>query len=391
MEIGLGRLKNLKLPKFLSFKLGMFKGKEVVGLDIGSHSVKLVQLSGKPGKYGLTNFGVEEISPEAMIGEESPETDELLINAISRFISRWKVTTKNVVTAISGNSVVVRYVDFPKMKPDDLEKSLQFEAEPYVPFDIREACLDFQILEDMVTEDGERKMRTLLVAARRDLLDLRINLLSRLGLNPQVIDVDALALGNAWGMNNPLASPEEIVALVNIGARTTNINIMEGSTSRFVRDVFIAGNSFTRAIQRNLQVDYKTAEEMKKKGGLIVADESMVSQLVDEEDPSFKTSRILSPVVGDLLNEVKRSLEFYYSQSTKEKTVSRVILSGGSANLGNLDSFFSAALKCPVEINNPFSNIDLSRISNTSMLEEAGPLFTIASGLAVRQRGDRLT
>ena len=160
--------KNLKLPKISALKFGGFKRKEIFGLDLGSHSVKLVQLAPlRGGEYQLLKFGVEEISPQAIISEENPDAEEMVVNAISRLISVNKIVTKNVVTAISGNSVVVRYVDFPKMKPEDLEKSLQFEAEPYVPFDIKEASLDFQILEDIITEEGEKKMRTLLVAARR--------------------------------------------------------------------------------------------------------------------------------------------------------------------------------------------------------------------------------
>ena len=367
--------------------MGIFSsGKGLVGIDIGTHSIKLVELKGTPAGWSLTKYAISEI-PSGFIEELSSEERRAVVtSALKSILSTARISTKKVATSVSGNAIIVRYVRFPRMSPSDLEKTIQFEAEPYIPFDIREVNISTHILGD-VMEDGQPKMETVLVGAKKELLQERLEIIEGVGLKLLIIDVDAFALENAYEIARDKERAETVM-LLNLGATTSNINILEDGVSKIVRDIFIAGSSFTRAIQRNLQVEYSEAENLKKEHGLtLTGGEEELESIVAKDETKVQVSTIMMPLIRELVGEVRRSIDYYQAQTGGEKTVARVILSGGSSRLKNLHRFLIDELGLPVDINNPFQGIDTTKIPGADW-QKLAPLFAVAVGLASRREGD---
>lgn len=368
-------------------KIGLFtSSKELVGIDIGTHSIKLVELKGTPARWSLAKYAISEIS-SGSTEELSPEERKTVVtSALRSILSRARISTKKVATSVSGNAVIVRYVKFPRMSPSDLGKTILFEAEPYIPFDIREVNISTHILGD-VMEDGQPKMETVLVGAKKELLQERMEIIEDAGLKPLIIDVDAFALENAYEITRDKERIETVM-LLNLGATASNINILENGVSKIVRDIFIAGNSFTRAIQRNLQLEYSEAENLKKEYGLtLTGAEEELESIAAKDETKVQVSTILMPLIRELVGEVRRSIDYYQAQTGGEKSMDRIMLSGGSSRLKNLDRFLNDELGLSVEINDPFRGIDTTRTPGTDWLELA-PLFVVAVGLAIRREGD---
>ena len=236
-------------------------------------------------------------------------------------------------------------------------------------------------------EEGQPRMETVLVGAKKEILQERVEIIQGAGLKLLIIDVDAFALENAYEITRNRERPETVM-LLNLGATTSNINILENGVSKIVRDIFIAGNNFTRAIQKNLQVDYSEAENLKREHGLtLTSREEELESIAAKDETRVQVSTILMPLTRELVGEVRRSIDYYQAQAGGEKGLDRIILSGGSSRLKNLDRFFSDELGLPVDINNPFQGIDTTRFPNRD-LEDLAPLFVVAVGLATRCEGD---
>lgn len=370
----------IKLPNFKIPNLSFLRGKELVGIDIGSHAIKVVQLKGSHKKWQLFKWGISTIESDGK--ELSPqESTESQASALKALLSKEGITSKNAAVSVSGNSVIVRYVKFPKLSQQELEKTIQYEAEPYIPFDIRDVNIGFHILGD-ITEDGQKKMETILVAAKKDIVQARMDVLTMAGLKPLIIDVDAFAVENAYAQS--LTGDEhETVLFINLGASVTNMSIIENGVSKVVRDVFVAGNSFTRAIQKNLQCDIGEAENLKSKYGLLVTAEEKEQALSEDRKEALQISTLIGPVARDLLGEVQRSLDFYLSQGS-DRAVNKVLLSGGSSRISNLGKYFSQELRLPVEVFNPLSTIS----GGEKVPSESTQVLTVAVGIATRRTGD---
>ncbi|MDI6642380.1 MAG: type IV pilus assembly protein PilM, partial [Elusimicrobiota bacterium] len=299
----------MKLKFNLNLLTSFFLPKDLLGVDIGSYSVKLVQLKTAANKYSLQKSVVLPLPEDIVYQEINPvEKKQIIASIIKNYITKEKVSTKLAATSVSGSSVIVRYVKFPKITKEELSKSIQFEAEPYIPFDIKEVNFGFYILGDVV-EEGQKKVETVLVAAKKDLVQAKIDILQDAGLFPAIIDVDAFALEGSYEINKEV-EVQEIVIIVNIGANVTNIVIIENGISRVVRDIFIGGNAFTKVLQRNLSCDFKSAEEMKKNYGLLVTAEEKESALKESKE-ALQVSSALTPIAHDLLREVHRSIDFF--------------------------------------------------------------------------------
>lgn len=357
--------------------LNFFKRKQdLVGIDIGTHAIKLVCLKKSGTQWSLVRWGMIPYGEEIPLDTPLIDRKAQAVAALASYVKTAELPSKKVVTSICGNSVIVRYVKMAKMPAEELAKSIKFEAEPYIPFNIEDVNLGFSIIGE-TTEDGQAQMETVLVAAKRDSVDVRIDLLREAGLQPVILDVDAFALENAYETVFPMGQSDTVM-FINIGASFTNMSIVERGISRVVRDVFIAGNSFTKAIQRHYQCDVKTAEQKKITYGLAE----------DANDPEAQqVNEVLLPVARDLLMEVQRSIDFYLSQGS-DRAVSKIFLCGGSASLRMLDQYLTNELKIPVEIFNPlalFENapIDLSEEQKTML-----PQMAVAVGLATRREKD---
>lgn len=373
MPLSLQPLQLIKSLKFLKRK------QDLLGVDIGTHSIKLVHLRQMGGLMTLSRWGVIPYGEDIPFDTAFIDRRNQALTALQSYLKTADFPTNKVATSISGNSVIVRYVKMAKMTPEDLSKSIKFEAEPYIPFNIEDVNLSFSILGDVV-EDGQPQMETLLVAAKKDSVDLRVDLLKEAGLVPVIMDVDAFALETAFEMVFPPPQTDTIL-FMNIGASFTNMSILEKGVSRVVRDVFIAGNTFTKSIQSQFQCDLKTAEQKKITFGL--AD--------DTADPEGQqVVEALVPAVRDLMTEVQRSIDFYVSQGS-DRTVQKICLCGGSANLKKLDQYLSKELKMPVEVFNPLALIQNAPSDLTDEQKALLPQMAVAVGLAARQEGDTPT
>lgn len=372
--------------------MGLFsRGMDAVGVDIGSHNIKIVQLK-KVGdeKYQLVKYGSAPVSLEYSLELSPFDRKQLAVTSLKKLLIQNKISTKNAVTSVSGNSVIVRYVKFPSLSHSELEKTIQFEAEPYIPFGVQDVNIGFQILGE-VTDEGQKKMETILIAAKKEIIQDRIDILQEAGLRPVVVDVDAFALENAFELGSVTQGAGENVMLVDIGAMVTNIVIVENGVCRVVRDVLVGGDNFTKALQKNLQVDYSTGEKMKWENGLVMFDEKNMEKPAEEDEDSedkAQISGIIANAVKSLIEEIQRSIDYYQTQS-EEKIVSRIVLSGGSAKLNNLDKFMSQELHIPVEIHNPFrgEKVSTDLFSGEELVEES-PSLVVAFGLALRREKD---
>ncbi|MEK7765848.1 MAG: type IV pilus assembly protein PilM [bacterium] len=367
---------------------------DILGVDLGTFAVKVVQIkmtgSKAAPKYSLVRYGQATIPTEG--AELSPQDWKTrAVEALKTILREQQFSVKKAATSVSGNAVIVRYVKFPRLAPAELEKTIAFEAEPYIPFNVAEVNIGFQILGDIMDE-GQKKMETILVAAKKDIIQERVDILYEAGLRPAIVDVDAIALENAVDLGRNREQPDTVLC-VNVGATTTNICVVEDGVSKVVRDVFIAGASFTRALQRNLQVDYKTAETLKQKYGIMVRGESgEVEQPYqgEEADKFVEVSTVLAPVVKELLTEIQRSVEYFLSQAGEhERRIDRILLSGGSARLRSLDKAFAKYLNVPVAVANPFQSLEVPpTLLATEADQAATPVFAVALGLASRREGD---
>ena len=339
------------------------KKKSIVGLDIGAHEVKAVELSEVRDQLKITAFGHATVEDKDLLGD-----------TISRVFKEAGIKTRRVVTAVSGRSVIVRYINMPAMTDDDLKSALKFEADKYIPFEVDEVVLDCARLEDFgetTNASGDKEMKVLLVAVKQTLIDEHLRLVQSLGLVPTVVDVDTFALGNAFEFNS-LHSPrvedeEQVIALVDIGAVKTNINIIKNNTSYFSREVYLAGKDFTEAIGRRLGVDSIEADSLK----------------LNPEGKEDQVEECILPTLDDLANEIHLSLDYYENQYDRE--VDDIYVSGGSSRLPGLQPTFERVFNRRVEFWDPTDNLDVRTDKiDPNELKEFGPQLSIAVGLASR-------
>jgi type IV pilus assembly protein PilM len=368
----------LSIPKLPG--LSFLKNNDAFAVDIGTSSIKIVYLKPAGNAYTLLKWAVLPLS-ENLAEIPAQERRNLSVSRIAEFLAREKIVTKNVIGSISGNQTIVRYVRLPKLSREELAKTIRFEAEPFIPFDIREVDLSFHIIGE-VMEEGQKKIETILVAAKKEIVQSRLDVFNELNLRPVIMDIDAFALSNAYEANTE-PSVAENVMMINIGGSITNIAIIENRIPRVVRDVFVAGNSFSKSIQRALSIDPKTAEEFKARYSILVTVEEKEKTLADNQKEALQVSAALLPVVKELLAEIQKSIDFYVTQNP-EKSVNRILLCGGSSNLKNLDKYLQQELKVPVEYFNPLRNF----IGAESVPENIRTLLPVAIGLGLRREND---
>ncbi|MEK7449033.1 MAG: type IV pilus assembly protein PilM [Planctomycetota bacterium] len=348
----------------------MAKVKSVVGLDIGSKSVKAVELTPVGSGYVVTGYASRELA--------GPD-ESALKETLKEMFSGNHFKTKKVVTSVSGRSVIVRYIAMPEMANDELKNAIKYEASKYIPFEVEEVVIDCQRLEagqKSAEKDKApaKEMRVLLVAAKRAMIDKHVGLLEDSGLWPLVIDVDSFALGNALELHRTLSSEpipaDKTIALIDIGASKTNINIIQDNISYFTREIYIAGNDFTDAITKKLGCEPIEAEKIKRA----------------PENRSDEVKEVVSSMLEDLCHEIHLSLDYFENQF--DKSVDYLYLSGGGALLIGLDEVFEKTFdKRPVRWN-PFEhlNIDTTQVNQDDIRKQFSQL-TIAVGLAARIGG----
>jgi len=359
----------------------MAKGKTALGLDIGSSGVKLIQLNETRRRgqviYQLQSFGMKPLPPEAIV-DGALMNSTAIVQAIQELVGELKIKRKETAIGVSGHSVIIKKISMPRMSQEELEETIQWEAEQHIPFDIKDVHVDTQILQSEA-DDASGQMDVLLVAAKKDMINDYSQVVSEAGLNPVVCDVDAFAVQNCCTANYDLPSSAP-VGLIHAGASVVNINILVGGATTFTRDITIGGNQFTEEIQKQLNVSYEEAEALKVGGGRGDAD-AVVPQEVE---------RVMGQVAEQVAGEIQRSLDFY-AGTAADANFAKVFLSGGTARVPALFKTIETRVGVPVEILNPFKNIEIdNRKFDPAFIYDLAPQAAVAVGLALRKPGDKL-
>ncbi|MBL0714913.1 MAG: type IV pilus assembly protein PilM [Desulfosarcina sp.] len=347
------------------------KKHHLVGLDIGSRSIKAGEIiEGKRGPT-LKKFGMIDI-PSGTIEDGVINDPESVSDAIRQLFKTYNIKEHSVAVSIGGYSVIVKKINVQNMPEEQLQETIQFEAEQYIPFDISDVNLDFQILGE--SEHNPNQMSVFLVAAKKDMVNDYINLVNLAGLNPCIIDVEAFALQNIFELNYD--AQEENIALIDIGASKTSLNILRGMTSVFMRDVALGCLQINQKIVSLVGCSLEEAEQLKQ------------GEQQDKLSPE-DLKNIISTVVSDWCTEIRRALDFFYS-TYPEDQITRIILSGGGANIGEFRQLLGAETSAHVEIINPFQNLAIDDDAfDSAYIQQIAPQASICMGLAIRKVDDK--
>jgi type IV pilus assembly protein PilM len=353
---------------------GFGKKKGLVGVDIGSSAIKAVELrdKGKGGtEFQLVNIGLEPLPPEAIVDGAIMDSGSV-IDAIGRLFTAQKIKTGDVATSVSGNAVIVKKISLPQMSPEELAESIHWEAEQYIPFDIQDVALDYEVIEG---SGSGGNMDVLLVAVKKDKISDYTSAISQAGKTPQIVDVDVFALQNCYEINYGVDAGK-VVALLNVGASIMNINMVRGTTSVFNRDIAVGGNQYTDNIQKELNLSFEQAEQLKR------------GQEVEGASPD-NLHPILQSVSENIALEIQKTFDFFKATSSEER-IDQIYLSGGTSRVPGLTELLAERFEAPVEILNPFNTITYNpKDFDPDFINEIAPSAAIAVGLAVRKVGDR--
>jgi type IV pilus assembly protein PilM len=398
--------------------------KGIIGLDIGSHAVKLVAMKPQRGDnpYQLTHFGVAELPSESIVegavvrpGDVAQAIRDLLVNN--------KIKGSRIATAVSGHAVIVRRVTMPRMEEDELRESIVWEAEEYIPFDVDDVNLDFAILDE---NEEANEMDVVLVAAKRDRIDEFLAVIEEAGRHAVVVDVDAFAMQNAFELSYPERQHED-VALLNMGASVINVAVLEEGRPVFWRDITLGVRQYVAALQREFMLDYFDAEEVLRRAGSAVSADSdqMDTELggwdaEEDDDYSYddgagedtqeeappasegeggdvggirdasrdpRVQEVVGEVSERLITEIKKTFDFYHAQSMRER-FDAIFLAGGGAHVSDLTLRLEQRLGTPVELLDPLRRVSIPTKSfDPEYVRSIAPQAAVAVGLAMRGEG----
>jgi type IV pilus assembly protein PilM len=341
--------------------------KGLVGLDIGSSSVKAVELTGKLNALSLANLGLEGLQPDTVVDGQIMELNDVS-NVIAGVFRAHQFRNERVVAGVSGSGVIVKNIIVPQMTREELEESIDWHAEEHIPFEISDVSLDYQVVGS-----GADSLHVLMAACKRDFIANLRQAIQLAGKQPAVIDVDAFALQNCYEVNY---QPAEglVVALLNVGASTMNINIVKGVRSVFTRDVSVGGNQYTALLQKELGLTYEQAEAVKRGGA------------PPPHVEAVDIDGVLEAVSDMLALEISKTFDFYRATADDgDGAVQRIFISGGGSKLKGLADFLSNRFELPVEPLDPFRRIKVdARRFDPDYMREVVPEMAVAVGLALR-------
>ena len=348
------------------FKKGPGK-KNLVGLDIGSSSVKAVELSKKGAALQLLNLGFENLQTDTIVDGQIMELNNVS-NVIAQIFNQHQIRTTRVAAGVSGHSVIVKNIVLPQMSQEELQESFSWHAEEHIPFDIADVNLDYEL-----TSRSDDALHVLMAACKSDKIANVKQAIQLAGKQPVIIDVDAFALQNCYEVNyQPHAG--EIVALLNIGAATMNINILNGRRSIFARDASVGGSQYTSLLQKELGLSFEQAEGVKRGMAL----------------PEGVEARPIQPIIETvseaLALEVKKTFDYYRATIQEgDGTIQKILLAGGGSKLPGLADFLGRKFEMPVDVFDPFRQIEVdARKFDPDYMREIVPEMAIAVGLALR-------
>ena len=347
------------------------KKDHLIGLDIGSRSIKAAEIVETKHGGTLKNFGIIDIAHGA-IEEGTINNPETVAESLQQLFKSSGFNENNVAVSIGGYSVIVKKIVVQTMAEEQLQETIHFEAEQYIPFDISDVNLDFQILGE--SESNPNQMNVFLVAAKKEMLDDYINLMNLAGLNPCIIDVESFALQNSFEASYDAQNQD--VALIDIGASKTSLNILKNAASVFMRDVSLGCGQINQKIMSLIECSFEEAEQLK------------YGNTPDKLSPD-DLKGIVSSVVADWCTEIRRALDFFYSTYPDDQ-IKRIILSGGGANIAEFRKLLATEASTEVEIINPFQNFHIeNKKLDDAFIKQVAPQAAICMGLAMRKVGDK--
>jgi len=348
------------------------KKKDIIGIDIGSSSVKVVHLKEAKGGYQLAGLGMAMLPPEAIVDNAIMDSGSI-VETVKGLVESQRFKTKNVATSISGHSVIIRKIQLPIMTEEEMEASIQWEAEQYIPFEISEVNLDFQILGPDPRDAS--MMNVILVAAKKEFVNDYVALFKECGLNPLVMDVDCFAVENVFELNYG-TKEDEIVALIDMGASSINVNVLRGGMSVFTRDIQVGGSTYNEEIQKRLGLNNEDAEIALLGGEIVDVAPQAIAEIIEDATES-------------LTQEVQRSIDFFSATSSDEK-VQKVYITGGVSKVPAVKKALQHRLGVEVFALDPWRQIVVNEKDfDPEYLQAMGPIYTVAAGLAMRRMGDK--
>jgi type IV pilus assembly protein PilM len=346
----------------------------IVGLDIGSSAVKAVEVKPAGKAFRVAAFGSEPIPPDAIVDGAIVDAGAVA-EAIRRVFERNKAfKAKDVCASLSGNAVIVKKITLPVMTETELSESIYWEAEQYIPFDIQDVNLDYQVLDPGTGPDSRGSMDVLLVAAKKEKIGDYTSVIAQAGRTPVIVDVDAFALQNAYEVNYGF-EPGRVVVLLNAGASAININILQGDQSVFTRDISMGGNAYTEAVHKELDLPLETAEQLKK--GIPV------------DGATFEDAQpVLRAVTENVLLEIQKTFDFFKATASSDQ-MDRIMVSGGASRVDGFREMLQERFSVPVEDFDPFRAVawDPKRLPGDPL--DTAPTAAVAVGLALRKAIDR--
>jgi type IV pilus assembly protein PilM len=347
-----------------------FKPKKppVLGLDISSTAIKLLELGKSGDRLRVESYAVEPLPPNSVI-EKNIADVEAVGEAIKRAVKRSGSRTKFAAAAVAGSAVITKTIAMPAtLTEEDMEQQIQLEADQYIPYPLEEVNLDFEVLGP--TENDPERVDVLLAASRSENVDVRIAAIELAGLKPKIIDVEAYAMENAFSMLAPQLPEQGIdqtIAVVDVGATMTTLNVMHDLKTIYTREQVFGGKQLTEEIQRRYGLSYEEAGMAKRQGGL----------------PDNYVPEVLEPFKDAMAQQVSRSLQFFFS-SSQYSNVDHIVLAGGSAMIAGIDEMIADKLGVHTSIANPFANMTLASRVKAQSLSNDAPALMIACGLAMR-------
>jgi type IV pilus assembly protein PilM len=336
------------------------------GLDIGTHSIKMVQLKRENKRYILQAFGKAETPPNALTSD-SPDDQAALANALRSLVKDSHITTSNVSTAFPESVIFTRVIEMPVMGDKELATAIQYEAEQYIPLPLKDVKLSHQILNRPDSKDKEAKMSVFLVAAPVNLIQRYLGFLSAAKLQPVSFETETLAIKRALVEGR---DPGPTTLLISIGATTTDLSIVSGGIISFTRSIATGGTALARAIAQDLGFEMGQAEEYKKNYGLM------------EDQLEGKILQAIKPVFDIITSEIERAILFYQAKHPSDP-IKRVVLVGGTANLPGMVVYLATTIGLEVQIGNPWQNVEVPAALQQRIKEEETS-YAVAVGLAMK-------
>lgn len=340
----------------------------VLGLDISTTAVKLLELSRSGDRYRVESYAVEPLPPNSVI-EKNISDVEAVGDAIRRAVKRSGAKSKFAAAAVAGSAVITKVISMPASLSDpDMESQIQLEADQYIPYPLEEVNLDFEVIGP--SEGEPERVDVLLAASRSENVDVRVDALEAAGLTAKIIDVEAYAMENAFGLiadQLPDRGVDKTIAIIDIGATMTTLNVLHDGQTIYTREQVFGGKQLTEEIQRRYGLSYEEAGMAKRQGGL----------------PDNYVPEVLEPFKEAMAQQVSRSLQFFFS-SSQYNSVDHIILAGGSASITGVDELIEQKIGVPASVANPFTNMSIAPKIKAQVLSNDAPALMIACGLALR-------